>query len=246
MRVKLVIEYLGTNYSGWQNQKDANSVQAEVEKAIKATTGEVVSVEASGRTDKGVHARAQIAHFDTDTVIPTENLFKAINQKLPSDIRIRSSTTVSNDFHARFNTKRKTYCYNFYVSEIARPLLDSTYAHIKPMFDYTTAQMCIPYFVGTHDFRAFMSTGSDKENTTRTVFDCSLSHDEASDSYSMRITGNGFLYNMVRIIAGTVIAVGAGKIKPNDVANIIARLDRTRAGTTAPAAGLVLESVEYE
>ena len=245
MRIKLTIEYLGTNYSGWQNQRDANSVQAELERALAEATGEKASIEASGRTDKGVHALMQVAHFDSESNIPAENFYKVLNQKLPHDIRVTSSEEVSAEFHARFNAKRKTYCYNFYVSELARPLLSATYAHIKPEFNFKQAQLCTSAYVGEHDFKAFMSTGSNKEVTVRTIYSCTLTHNKELNTYSLRVCGNGFLYNMVRIIAGTVIAVGAGKIKAEDVTQIIKDGKREGAGETAPANGLMLEAVEY-
>jgi len=245
MRVKLIIEYLGTNYCGWQTQRDGNSVQAEIERALMTVTGEKTEVEASGRTDKGVHAKGQVAHFDTQCSIPPDNFYKALNQKLPLDIRIKSSEQVSNDFHARFNTKRKTYCYNFYVSEVARPILASTHAHIKPPFDFKLAHKCICEFEGEHDFKGFMSVGSNKENTVRTIYSCKLTYDKTDDTYALRVCGNGFLYNMVRIIAGTVVAVGAGRISSGEIPAIIASRERAQAGSTAPACGLVLEEVRY-
>ncbi|MCL2540168.1 MAG: tRNA pseudouridine(38-40) synthase TruA [Firmicutes bacterium] len=257
MRIKLIIQYLGTNYSGWQTQAGQDSVQAQLERAVLAVTGKHSCVEGSGRTDAGVHAAALAAHFDADSRIPPENFCLALNAHLPSDIRVLDSCQVDENFHARFSAKRKTYIYNFYVSQISLPLLSSTYAHIKPPFDFTLAQQACKAFVGTHDFKAFMSTGSNKKDTVRTIFDCSLNKNSPpwrggtecrgglNGVYTLRITGNGFLYNMVRIIAGTVFEVGAGKIPPEKVADIIAAGNRKQAGQTAPACGLTLESVEY-
>ncbi len=242
-RILILIQFLGTNYSGWQTQPQEKTIQGTIEDAIFQATGERVSLFSSGRTDAGVHALAMPAHFDTNTRISPQNIYKALNAYLPSDIRILCSKEVSSDFHARFDVKEKTYGYKFYVSNNILPYFATTEAQVVEPFDCKTANACVQYFLGTHDWKGFCSAKTATKTTIRTITNIKLN--KIDNHYELVVTGDGFLYNMVRIIAGTIIEVGQGKIKPNDIPDIIDSMVRTRAGKTAPACGLVLKEVKY-
>lgn len=244
-RIKLLIQYNGTNYSGWQKQKNGNSIQSEIESAIRKGLGDETEVFASGRTDAGVHAKAQVAHFDTNTQIDGKKIYKILNRYLCEDIKILDSEEVDSSFHARFSVKRKTYEYKFYASEVVMPLLEFNHTKISSKFDFKKAKSVLKYFVGTHDFRSFCSTNTNTTSTVRTIYKISLSKSKDENIYFLRITGNGFLYNMVRIIAGTIVEVGLGSIKKEDIKTIFEKNDRTLAGKTMPAKGLTLLKVEY-
>lgn len=242
MRIILTISYDGTAYCGWQRQKNGISVQEVIENAIIKLTGEKISLIASGRTDAGVHANGQVAHFDTLSTIPPQKFYLAINSLLPDDIRILSSSLAKDDFHARYSAKRKTYVYNFYLSHVILPLKDR-YATRIENFNVETAQAVLDQIVGTHDFKCFLSSGSEVKTTVRTIYSATAC--QSGDDISLEITGNGFLYNMVRIIAGTVIAACENKITVEDVKRALLSGDRNVASKTAPAKGLCLKSVEY-
>ncbi len=242
-RIKLIIQYLGTNYCGWQIQPNLKTVQGEVQQAIKNALSEDVEVFASGRTDAGVHAFGQVAHFDTTTKICPNRIYAVINRFLPSDIRVLKSFEVSDTFHARFDVKQKTYEYKFYCSQVDFPLLRETCAKVRYPFNFDKAVLACKHFLGTHDFKSFCSSGNKKEDTTRTIFDILLS--KKDNIFCLSVTGNGFLYNMVRIIAGTIIDVGCGQIEESQIPKIIEAKDRKLAGKTAPSCGLTLKSVEY-
>lgn len=243
-RIFILIQFLGTNYCGWQYQKGLKTIEGELERAVYETTGEEVVVHSSGRTDAGVHALTMPAHFDTNTRILPENIYKALNAHLPDDIRVLSSREVDSDFHARFNVKRKTYEYHFYVSNSPLPYFSATASQVPEPFDFDKAKEALPAFLGTHDFKGFASAKTEVLSTVRTIFDITLA-EEAPNHYCLSVTGDGFLYNMVRIIAGTVIAVGQGKIMASEMEKIVASGDRNLAGKTAQAVGLVLKKVEY-
>ncbi len=243
-RIFILIQYLGTNFCGWQHQPELRTVQGEIERAIFETTGEQVAVHSSSRTDAGVHALAMPAHFDTDTRILPENLYKALNAHLPDDIRVLSSKQVDEHFHARFDVKEKTYEYHFYVSPAPLPYYSTTSAWITEPFDFERAKGAASAFLGTHDFVGFASARTEVSSTVRTITKISLTR-KKPNHYCLSVTGDGFLYNMVRIIAGTLIEIGQGKINPDDLPAIIESKDRKRAGRTAQACGLVLKSVKY-
>lgn len=244
-RVKIVVQYVGTNYAGWQTQTNQKTIQGEIENAIKEAIQEKCEVVGSGRTDAGVHALAQVAHFDTKTNIDASKLCFLLNQHLPKDIRILSSEQVDESFHARFSTKQKTYQYNFYVSKIPLPCLDQNHAQVPFDFDILTAQGVLPAFVGTQNFKAFCASDKKSRNTTiRTIFSIKLWQTD-KQVFRLEISGNGFLRNMVRIIAGTIIDVGCGKIPPRSIVAILRSKDRNKAGKTAPACGLTLKEVLY-
>jgi len=244
MKIKLTVEYDGTEYCGWQIQPNGITVQERLNQAVKAITGEDVTVTGSGRTDSGVHAQGQVAHFETASKIPAERFAPALNSALPSDVRVIKSEEVAGDFHARFCAKKKTYCYKMYLSETIRPLLDRYCAHLPYPVDLVSMKECAKLFVGTHDFSAFMASGSEVKDTVRTVYLSEVSCD--SDVISFTVCGNGFLYNMVRIMAGTLVAVGMGNLTLSDVASAVEGGERSKVGKTMPARGLTLLSVDYD
>ena len=243
MRVKLVLEYDGTEYCGWQIQPNGVTVQQRLKEAVEAVTGEDVCVTGSGRTDAGVHAAGQVAHFDTSASIPPERFAMALNTALPSDIRVLSSEVAPEGFHARFCAKKKTYRYRMYSSDTIRPLLDRYACHIKFKPDIIAMNEAAKLFEGEHDFRAFMASGSEAEGTVRTVYSASVS--ENGEFIDFIVSGNGFLYNMVRIMAGTLTEVGAGRKSKREVEKAILSGDREMCGKTMPPRGLTLLSVEY-
>ena len=240
MRVLLTIEYDGTNYSGWQAQKNALSIQETIEDAILRATGERVRVTGAGRTDAGVHALAQMAHFDTDTTIPADKISYALNLVLPPDIRIRYSKEVPEWFHARKTAKTKHYRYVIYNDEHDCAINRNFCCFIRQPLDIAAMTKAASHFKGEHDFAAFCAQGS---TPVRTIFECTV--EKVGNYISIDVCGNGFLYNMVRIIAGTLIDVGRGRKKPEDIPKIILSKDRNNASATAPAKGLTLVSVIY-
>ena len=244
MRVLLTIEYDGTNYSGWQAQKNALSIQETIEDAILRATGERVRVTGAGRTDAGVHALAQMAHFDTDTTIPADKISYALNLVRPPDIRIRYSKEVPEWFHARKTAKTKHYRYVIYNDEHDCAINRNFCCFIRQPLDIAAMTKAASHFKGEHDFAAFCAQGSTPVATTvRTIFECTV--EKVGNYISIDVCGNGFLYNMVRIIAGTLIDVGRGRKKPEDIPKIILSKDRNNASATAPAKGLTLVSVIY-
>ena len=243
MRIKLVVTYDGTGFCGWQRQKNGVSVQETLENAIFSLTGERVSVVGSGRTDAGVHAEGQVAHFDTSSTVPAEKFYLALNAILPESVKIRSSERVSDDFNARFSAKKKTYEYNFYISETVLPLKDRFAVMTDGKFDFDVMRKCAEEFIGTHDFNAFSSTGSKVKTTERTIY--SLTFSLFDGGFSIAVTGNGFLYNMVRVIVGALCSVGKGERTIADVKAALTSGKRDRLFKTMPAKGLTLKSVEY-
>ena len=243
MRVFLKIEYDGTDFCGWQIQPNGLSVQKVVEDAVLALTGESVSITGSGRTDSGVHALGQVAHFDTQSAIPPERFAHALNQYLPSSVKVVESFKVEDGLHARFSAKRKTYRYKIYQSKHPRPMLDRYSARVEYDLDLAKMQSACTALVGKHDFIGFSSTGSEVKDTVREIYFATV--ERVGEEIVFTVCGNGFLYNMVRIMAGTLVAVGVGKIAPSDMEQIILSKDRKKAGATMPPQGLTLVSVEY-
>lgn len=243
MRVKLTIEYDGTNYAGWQRQKNAVSVQEMLERAALACCGESLSITGAGRTDAGVHARAQVAHFDKSCAIPPEKICYALNMHLPADIRVNQSEPVSADFHARFCATGKAYRYTIHNGSHAPALNRFTAAHVRGRLDADAMRQAASAIVGTHDFAAFCASGCEVKSTVRTVY--SLVVTEQPPLIHIDITGSGFLYHMVRIIAGTLIEIGLGKRAPDCMQQILAGRDRNAASATAAAKGLTLIAVYY-
>lgn len=244
-RIKLTISYVGTNYNGWQKQKNGKGIQTILEEAIKNVTGEETELFGASRTDAGVHALGQVAHFETNSKIGADKFYYAINEFLPDNIKVLSSCAVDENFHARFSVKHKTYLYKFYASEVIMPLNEFDAVKVSSKFDEKLAQKALKYFKGTHNFKAFCSSGTNLKSTTRTIFDINLKKDEKG-VYNLFITGDGFLYNMVRIIAGTIVEVGLGIKKPKEIKTIIESENRNLAGRTMPAKGLTLFKIEYK
>lgn len=241
--VKLTIEYDGTNYGGWQRQKNSASIQQCIEEAITALTGKRTTITGSSRTDAGVHAKGQVANFLTDTTIPCSKLPFAINSRLPKDICILEAEDMPMEFHSRYDSKGKRYSYTILNRRVPPAYMRNYVAHCPYNLDYRAMEDSIGAFLGTHDFAAFRSTGSSAKTSIRTVRDIQLV--KQGDIIRLYIEADGFLYNMVRIIAGTLIDVGLGKIAPSSIPYIIDSRDRNMAGITAPAAGLCLEKVFY-
>lgn len=242
--IKLTIEYEGTAYAGFQSQNNALGIQEVIEEAIGKVTGESIDLIASGRTDKGVHALGQVANFFTKSNIPARNFIFAINRKLPEDIKIKNCEEVDLEFHSRFSAKRKRYRYVIYNNRTERPIYRNFSYHVIKKIDKNKIKKCIPYFIGTHDFNSFMGPKTKVKDTIRTIY--SIKVEENGDFLEIVIEGNNFLRHMVRIIVGTLIYVGIGKIKVEDVPYIIKSKNRRLAGITARPQGLFLEKVYYD
>ena len=242
--IKLTIEYDGKNFPGWQSQPGKVSIQTEIENAIKSITGEDVQIIASGRTDAGVHALGQVANFHTETNIPIKQIPYAINSKLTKSIVVKSAEEVDDRFHSRYNCKQKTYRYIINNSEFPSALNRYREFHMPYELNIEDMKKTIKHFEGEHDFAGFKSSGgSEKKTTVRNLTKCELI--EYGNRIIIELTGNGFLYNMVRIISGTIVDIGLGKINGDEIDEIIASKDRTKAGKTLPPHGLYLVKVEY-
>ncbi|ASW42187.1 MAG: tRNA pseudouridine(38-40) synthase TruA [Clostridiales bacterium] len=241
--IKLTIEYDGTNYLGWQKQKNGATIQGTLEEAIKLLTKEEIELVGSSRTDTGVHAKAFIANFKTNSTIPADKFREAINHKLPEDIVIIKSEEVDINFHSRYDAKGKTYSYSIINRDIYPAIGRNYLYHIKKKLNINSMKEACKYFIGTYDFSAFKSSGSSVKTSIRTIKDLHI--DEENEIIKIYVTGDGFLYNMVRIIVGTLLMVGNNKIKPEEITNIIESKDRQKAGICVPAKGLTLEKVYY-
>lgn len=243
--IKITIEYDGKNFPGWQSQPGKMSIQTEIENAIEQVTGEKVELIASGRTDAGVHALGQVANFHTNSNIETQKMPYAINSKLPKSIVVYQAEEVEERFHARYHCKLKTYRYIINNAEFPSALDRYREYHMPFQVNVEEMQKAIKYFEGEHDFKGFQSSGGNKRKTTvRRLSNCTVKKE--GTRVIIELTGNGFLYNMVRIISGTLLEVGIGKIKSEDIPSIIESEDRTKAGKTLPPHGLYLVKVEYE
>ena len=244
-RIALIVEYDGTNYCGWQIQKNGVSVQQKLEEALEKALGAKTPAVGAGRTDARVHALGQVAHFDAETDIPLDKFFYVLNTLLPDDIRIKKSFAAPEGFHARFSAKGKHYQYRIRNTR-EKGAVDRLYTMFVPVpLDVARMREAAAYIEGEHDFAAFCAAGSDLKGTTvRTVYSVDVAKD--GDYITIDVKGSGFLYNMVRIIAGTLVAVGKGKLTPEEVGAAIAAKDRKLAGATAQAQGLFLIEVYYE
>ncbi|WP_053983262.1 tRNA pseudouridine(38-40) synthase TruA [Niameybacter massiliensis] len=243
-RVQLIVAYDGTNFHGFAKQNHAATIQGTIEKALYELTKEKIDLVGSGRTDAGVHAKGQCCIIDTNTTIPTKNLVKALNGRLPKSIVIKDAMDVKEDFHPRFMAKRKTYRYQILTSSVNDPFVGPfSYFYPYPL-DIERMQKAAKYIEGEHDFKGFCASGSSVKGTVRTVY--SIEVRKVDDLIQIDICGNGFLYNMVRIIAGTLIEVGRGKKAPRCIAEMIEKKDRTLGGPTAPPEGLTLLEVYYD
>ncbi len=243
MRVLLRVAYDGTAYSGWQIQPNAITVEEVLQNAVNSLFGHPVTIIGASRTDAGVHAMGNAAVFDVDTRIPAEKISYALNARLPEDVRIQQSIEVPGDFHPRHTDCIKTYEYKIWNSSFENPSM-RLYTHFcYGKIDVDKMNEAAKYIVGTHDFTSFCSAGSQVEDKIRTVY--SLDVEKKDELITIRITGNGFLYNMVRIIAGTLLRVGQGYTEPLEMPSIINSMDRQAAGPTAPARGLSLIKIRY-
>ncbi len=243
-RIVLIIEYLGTNYVGWQVQPNGVAVQEVLRSALKKLTGEDISLHASGRTDSGVHARAQVAHFDTESRIPADKFAFALNTYLPKDIRIKASFFApSPDFHARFSVKKKHYRYAVLDSLHDSAMSFDRALHIHYPLDLDKLNEAAALFLGEHDFAAFKAVGTKAASTIRTIYVSEWTRE--GDMLYYHVAGSGFLYNMVRIMVGTMLRVGMGYDPVSLIENALENPARENAGDTAPAHGLTLWRVEY-
>ena len=242
-RIHLIVEYDGTNYAGWQRQSNAMTVQEKLENAVKKLTGETLCVHGASRTDAGVHALGQSAHFDTESRIPADKFSFALNTMLPPDIRVVLSEEVDEEFHSRFSTRGKRYRYLLYDAPHAGALNRNTHAHVIYPLDVDKMNQEAQDLVGTHDFGAFAASGSVVKDTVRTIYRAEVTR--SGREVCLIVEGNGFLYNMVRIIAGTLIYVGTGKLERGAFKRAIESGDRLDLGLTAPAHGLTLMEVFY-
>jgi tRNA pseudouridine38-40 synthase len=243
-KMMITIEYDGSRYHGWQRQKTDRSVQAEIEKAVSTMTGRPTALIGSGRTDAGVHALGQTAHFDSTTRLSAEEFLKGLNGLLPDDIVITDCRETDRSFHARFDVRRKTYRYRILNRPLPVAIGRQYLWHIRAPLDTRAMAEAITCIVGRHDFKAFEGAGSPRAHTEREIFRAAVT-DEGDGRLSIEIQGNGFLRFMVRNIVGTLVAVGKGRRSPDDFRGILAGKDRRHAGATAPPHGLCLVRVDY-
>lgn len=251
----LTVAYDGTAYSGWQLQPDAPTIEGVLDRELSRLLNEDIRVIGASRTDAGVHAQGAIAVFDTCSKIPGEKFSFALNQSLPEDIVIRKSEEVASDFHPRRVNCRKTYRYSIWHDRFPMPT-ESRYTHwVHYPLDIGAMRDAAAHFTGEHDFAGFCSASADVDTTVRTIYEMRVENPDGAFTDGEReyhgridifVTGSGFLYNMVRIIAGTLIDVGCGRINPCDIPDIIASCDRSRAGNTAPACGLTLMGYRFD
>jgi tRNA pseudouridine38-40 synthase len=241
--VKLTIEYDGTNYCGFQKQKNHTTIQEQIEKALGALCGEGIKIVSSGRTDSGVHAKGHVVSFQTSSTLACKNILHGLNARLPKDISVQSVVYVPEGFHAQFSATRKTYRYYIWHSPIASPLNDRFSYHYRYPLDIEKMQKAARFFIGKHDFKAMASKSGHKDNTVRTLFNVCV--EKKGKSIFITCVGDGFLYNMVRNIVGTLLYVGSGKYSVRDVETILQSRKRELAGPTVPAKGLCLMKVDY-
>lgn len=244
-RIKLTIAYDGTDYCGWQIQPNGITVEEVLNKKLKKLTGEDIHVIGASRTDSGVHALGNVAVFDTESSIPAERMAYALNQRLPDDIVIVSSKEVPLDWHPRYQDEiLKTYEYHIYNAPVQNPLKRRFSTFVSFPMDVGKMREGAAYLLGEHDFVSFCNVRTSVEDTVRTVKELMI--EQEGPDITIRITGNGFLYHMVRIIAGTLIRVGRGFYEPAKVKEILEARERTQAGVTAPPEGLTLVCIEYD
>lgn len=241
-RIRLTVAYDGTNYHGWQLQNNGITIESELNRCLSGLFGEEIAVIGASRTDAGVHALGNVAVFDTESRMPAEKVSYALNQRLPEDIRIQKSEEVPADWHPRRCSSRKTYEYRIYRGQFPMPLKRLySYFTYRPL-DVEKMRQAAGYLEGENDFKSFCQSGAQAESTVRTIYSVKL--EEQGAELVIRVCGSGFLYNMVRIIAGTLMEVGQGKRTPESVAAALEARNRSAAGPTAPANGLTL--VQYE
>lgn len=243
-RIRLKVAYDGTGYHGWQLQKNAVTIESELNRCLSELFGEEIQVTGASRTDAGVHALENIAVFDTTSLMSAGKISYALNQRLPEDIRIQKSEETACDWHPRRCKSRKTYEYRIYRAQFPMPVkrLYALFTYYK--LDVNHMKKAAAYLEGEHDFKSFCQTKAQVESTVRTLY--SVQVEEQGQDLVIRVCGNGFLYNMVRIIVGTLLEVGQGRRTPESITEILAARDRAAAGPTAPAHGLTLVRYEFE
>lgn len=242
-RVKLTVAYDGTNYSGWQVQPNGVTIESELNRHLSELLGEEIRVIGASRTDAGVHARGNVAVFDTTARMPADKISYAMNTRLPEDIRIQESREVAADFHPRFCRTIKTYEYRICNRRFPDPCSRLYSLFYYWDLDEKRMQQAADHLVGTHDFTSFCTNKPEITDHVRTIYGLDVTRE--GDMVIVRARGNGFLYNMVRIIVGTLLRVGSGRLEPDEMPQILAACDRGRAGETAPAHGLTLINIEY-
>lgn len=255
-RIKLTVAYDGTNYCGWQIQPNGITIEEVLNRIITKVTGEPTKIIGASRTDSGVHALGNVAVFDTESSIPGVKMSYALNQKLPDDIVIVESEEVPLDFHPRYCEIEKTYEYNIVNTRVPIPTQRLTNYFVSFVLDVEKMRQGAEYLVGTHDFASFCSIKTDVEDTVRTIYSLEIIEDKGITSQNrdnnvdkkitIRITGNGFLYNMVRIIVGTLVSVGRGFYDPSQIKEMLEAKCRSEAGVTAPPQGLFLAEIKYK
>ncbi len=243
-RILIRVSYDGTAYAGWQRQQNALAVQQVLEEALRKLTGEPIVVTGSSRTDAGVHALGQCVHFDTTSRIPADKYPFALNTMLPNDIRVLAGMDIDSDFHARFDAKGKCYTYRIHNASHASALYRNITAHVPQKLDLERMQRSLPCLLGTHDFAAFQASGGTAKTTIRTIESVQLT--QTGDELTLLVRGNAFLYNMVRIIAGTLMDIGMGRLEEDAFQKALDTCDRLKLGITAPASGLELTQVFYQ
>lgn len=242
-RIFLRVAYDGTDFVGWQIQNEGRTVEGELNKAINALTGETIEIIGASRTDSGVHAKGNVAVFDTESTVPADRFMYALNVFLPEDISVIESKEVAPDFHPRHCSSIKTYEYRIFVSRINDPL-KRRYAYRFPTeLDVNKMDEAAKYLIGEHDFKSFCCVRTQAETTVRKIYSADVFHD--GDDIVIRVSGAGFLYNMVRIIAGSLMEVGSGKKDPIHIKEVLEGTDRTLAGPTAEPQGLTLVNIEF-
>jgi len=242
MRICAIVAYDGTDFFGWQVQPDKRTVQGVLENALSQLFKTTIKITGSGRTDTGVHAQGQTFSFMVDTTIPPNKIYRAINPLLPPDVKVLSTKKVPDSFNARSSAKKKTYEYNFYLSTVENPLKERYALMVYPT-DINKMKQGASLLLGEHDFKAFSATGSSKVTTVRTIYDIRVV--KKGQDLTLSITGSGFLYNMVRIIAGSLLAVADGKIPLENISLALTTGDRNLLSKTLPAKALTLKKVSY-
>mgnify|MGYP006396557037 FL=1 len=246
-RYKCIVQYDGTSYVGYQVQPNGNSVQTEIEKALKKmSNGQIIPIQASGRTDSGVHALGQVIHFDYPAAIKPDHLLRALNSLLPDDILIKSVEHAAEDFHSRYHALGKKYIYRVDLDRFPNPFKRLYTTHHPYRFNMENLEQAIKKLEGEHDFTSFCSTKTDKTDLVRTVYEASVRKDEVNNELVFTFRGNGFLYNMIRIFVGTLLPIADGLKKVEEIDRLLEVKDRRKAGPTAPSQGLYLVEVYYD
>ncbi len=245
--IALLTEYDGTRFIGWQSQREGRTVQGVLESALCALFEQPVRLAGCSRTDGGVHALGHVSHFHAAGTIPTDRIPLALNASLPDDISVRMAVDVPAEFHSRFDARAKRYSYRIWNARTRPAIARLTSCHEPRPLDLDAMRLAAAHLLGRHDFTSFKAAGSSTAKTTvRTMYDIQVMNHPSDPSITITVTGDGFLYNMVRILSGTLLYAGLGRIRPESVPDILAGRDRLKAGKTMPARGLTLEAVYYE